>query len=259
MHSLDVEFRVLNKRDDEVAADVINTYLSACRMNGQITGKEWTIVYKNKSYIVNLMVPEKNSLSPKNENKYVKNFKKNLIQKGISKPKIISSGKDVESSFTGVLEESDYLILFTNYLSLESPLRSGNTFDPIPLYKIPKTYDNEYYDIICWQSDYQYCDGLQMGCKTGERFGTRELTDFKSSLSKRGLEICKNISKLVNKPCYYYLYKGNGRTAKSEAERVCPICGNKKWKLKETHHSLIDFKCDKCKVVSNVAWTLTYP
>lgn len=258
MYSLDIAFKILDKRNDDDASNAINRYLSSCRMNGQISDREWPIIYRDNSYIVNVMTPEKTSLNPKFDNDYVNNAKKELASFGLNKPKILSSGKDIESSIVGKLDDSEYLILFTNFLSLESPIKSGKDFRPIPLYNLPKTYDKEYYDIICWQSDYKYCDELQMGCETGERFGTKEISDVESSLSKRGIKICKNISELVNIPCYYYLYKGNGRSANTEANRTCPICGSEKWKLEEPLHSIFDFKCDKCRIVSNIAWTLTY-
>jgi predicted nucleic acid-binding Zn ribbon protein len=256
MYSLILKFNLPGKRNNENARDSINSYLAALRMNGQIIDSSWPIYFKEKSFFTNVLTPERTSLNHKNDNKYVKESKAELTIKGLSIPYSIVNGRDIDSAPVGNLSKSDFFFLYTNYVTLESSIRDSSNFNPIPLYKLPKTYDDEYYDIICWQSDYKYCDGLQMGCKTGERFATKELTLIDSSLSKRGIEICKKLSKSVNKPFYYYLYKGSCQSNKDEENRFCPGCGNKKWKLKTPLHNIFDFKCDKCKIVSNIAWNL---
>jgi predicted nucleic acid-binding Zn ribbon protein len=92
-------------------------------------------------------------------------------------------------------------------LTIESPLRCGNCFGIVPLYKIPKTYDDdEYYDIKCWEINYRARDSLQMNCRVGERFGMRQLSEYSSKLNKYGMDICKKIKKLTGKDVYYYLY-----------------------------------------------------
>jgi predicted nucleic acid-binding Zn ribbon protein len=58
------------------------------------------------------------------------------------------------------------------------------------------------------------------------------------------------------RPFYYYLCKRNGVNLKRENERVCPKCGNKKWKLDEPLFNCFDFKCDRCRLLSNVAFSM---
>lgn len=256
MYSLVLKFNLLGKRNNDKASDAINSLLSVLLMNGQINDSSWTIYFKENTYHACVMTPERNSLSARNDNNYVKRFKAELKTIGLSTPEIIINGKDIDSSPVGSISKSEFFFLFTNYLTLESSIRDSLNFNPIPLYKLPKTYDDEYYDIIGWQSDYKYCDGLQMGCNTGEKFGTKEISLIDSSLSKRGLEICNRLSKTMGKPFYYYLYKGNCRSYKEEEKRCCAGCGNKKWKLKTPLFDMFDFKCEKCKIVSNIAWNL---
>jgi predicted nucleic acid-binding Zn ribbon protein len=122
------------------------------------------------------------------------------------------------------------------------------------LYLIPHTYDDEYYNVITWQSDYKACDSLQMGCKTGERFGSREISKIDSSLSRRGIEICNQITNLTGLPTYYYLHRYNDQKRALEEKRKCPSCGGD-WLLKESLHELFDFKCDQCRLLSNISWS----
>jgi predicted nucleic acid-binding Zn ribbon protein len=123
------------------------------------------------------------------------------------------------------------------------------------LYSIPATYHDEYCDIISWQSDYQACDNLQMNCKTGERFGIRELSGHNSSLTGQGIKICKLIMNNTDIPTYYYLYRHHGRSRKSELQRKCPQC-NQSWFFEDPVHNLFDFKCDQCHLFSNIAFSI---
>jgi predicted nucleic acid-binding Zn ribbon protein len=94
-----------------------------------------------------------------------------------------------------------------------------------------------------------------MNCSTGERFALNQLEKIDSSLNKRGLEICKKISNLSKKPVYYFLYKNSGIDKRNELERKCPLCGGN-WLLKSELHNLFMFKCDKCFIISNIAYSL---
>ncbi|MDP3443555.1 MAG: DUF2310 family Zn-ribbon-containing protein, partial [Ignavibacteria bacterium] len=100
------------------------------------------------------------------------------------------------------------------------------------------------------------CDGLQMGCFTGEKFGTREISKINSSLNYRGVNITEKLTKYLKMPVYYYLYSGYGKSIKNELSRSCPKCGNKKWMLKEPLHDMFDYKCDNCYLLSNISWNL---
>jgi len=254
MYSIEINFKLKQNSKKEDVVDGIYSYLSACRMNGQILDSSWSIILKDDVYTATVFIPEKTSLSERNGNKYVKESQKKILLIGLDKPILKIKGKEIDSLPVGNFSESKFFIVFTNYLTLESCIRSGDTFKPIPFYKLPKTNEDEYFDLICWQSDYKSCDSLQMGCQTGDRFGTKEISNVNSSLTKRGFKICKQLSENVKKPFYYYLYKNHGRSIKSENLRDCPICGNKHWKLENSLHGLFDFKCENCNLLSNIAW-----
>ena len=141
-------------------------------------------------------------------------------------------------------------VLFTTYLTLESPIRCGECFGTIPLYRIPYVSGEEHYDIIGWQSNYQSCDMLQMNCSVGEKFGLNQMGKLDSALTKEGLEICRTIKEKTKINTYYYLYRYTERKPNSKENRKCPSC-NKTWRLKERLH-LFDYKCDRCLLLSNL-------
>jgi predicted nucleic acid-binding Zn ribbon protein len=253
MYSIELSFKPLAARDDRAADDAISTLLATFRMNGQVLGREWCVSFDGKSYRTVVMTPESSSLSSRFANKHVRRAMQQLAAKGLRRPEMLMRGRELESQTSLRKVGARSYILFTTYLALESPIKSSDGFRPVPLYRLPSTYDDEYNDIISWQSDYQACDALQMGCATGERFGTREISDINSSLTKRGLEICSKLGRLVHRPFYYYLYRGTGRSLSAELRRKCPGCGNSHWRLERPMHTVFDFKCDKCKLLSNIA------
>lgn len=239
--------------DRETVEDVLFSLIGSLKRNGQILGEESQIATISNGYRCFFYLPMMNSLDYSNANKYVKQDLEKLNQIGmILSVDII--GEYPESSEICKCEKHDYFILYTNYISIESPLRCGKCFGVIPLYLIHPTYDNdEYHDIICWQSDYRACDGLQMCCQTGERFGMREISRVDSSLSRRGITICNKIKELTGIPVYYYLYRYNNKSRKFEERRKCPSCGGE-WLLNERIHGIFDFKCDQCFLLSNISW-----
>jgi predicted nucleic acid-binding Zn ribbon protein len=198
MYTIELSFKLNKSHNIERESEKIEYYLSALRKNGQILGKEQPLIHKNNTIRSYVYLPEDNSLDIKYSNKYVSKYSNEINDSGIKRVyKLI--GKEFYSSEICQCSSSDSYILYTDFLTLEPPLRCGNCFGIIPLYKIPTTYDDEYYDIKCWESNYQACDALQMNCSVGEKFGIRQMSDYKSALNKDGLEICKNISNLTNK------------------------------------------------------------
>lgn len=143
--------------------------------------------------------------------------------------------------------------LFTNYLSLESAIRCMDCFRPVALYRMTPMGSGEFSELIAWQSDYQACDSLQMNCTVLERAATRELSNVDSSLTTRGRAHGARLAASSGRPFYYYLYRGHGRSHRSEVARRCPGCGGE-WHLAQRLHSLFDFKCDRCHLLSNIAF-----
>ena len=110
------------------------------------------------------------------------------IELGFSAPQIelIGESPGISEGTTCKCKSSSY-ILYNHYLANGSPVRCGDCFKDVPLYYLPKPYDgDEYYDVLGWERDYRACDNLQMNCKTGERFGIRQMSVVDSGLAKEG-------------------------------------------------------------------------
>ena len=257
MFHIEVVFRYCRKPKEADVADAVYSLLGDWFKNGQILDNDWPVTYTKSNCRVVVSCPEKTSLSPRHANKYVLDSLAELRSHGLLKPELCVLGRGVESPTADRCKQPGWYLLMTNYLTHESPLMCGEHYRPVPLYRVPHTYDADpsYWDIVCWEREWKCCDSLQMACGVGERFATRQIADPNSSLAVRGRDLCRRIEKLAGVPTYYYLYRGNGRGMSAEQKRPCPVCG-KQWVLSEPLHGLIDFKCDKCRLVSNIAWSL---
>jgi predicted nucleic acid-binding Zn ribbon protein len=220
-------------------------------MNGQVLGKEFPVARTGDDYHAFLMLPAVDALDPQHANRWVDAANAKLSEAGLLELGCELIGTDPEGADRCACPNRGSLILYTTYLSLESCLRCGECFGTVPLYAVPPTREGEFYDVMAWQSDYQACDTLQMNCWTGERFGLRELGSVDSSLTERGRDLCARIEASVGAPVYYYLLRQGGRGVKVERKRRCPGCGQD-WLLPQPLHGLFDFRCERCRLLSNV-------
>lgn len=252
MFVAELTFDVPGACDVDMLSDAVNNLLGTLRMNGQVCGREWPIVQTNQHCSAIILIPAHDALDSAHQNSYVKGALDKLVAIGIGAPRIAMIGEDIDGADPCTCEKPASYILYTDYLSLESPVRCGDCFCPIPLYILPHTYDDEYYDVISWQSNYQACDLLQMNCGILERATTRQLSRFDSRLCRDGLAICDRIATATGIPTYYYLYRYGSRSRTAELARRCPSCGGP-WLLENPWH-LFDFKCTQCNLISNIAW-----
>lgn len=250
-----LEFSFSDEQLLEKVVDLSHGFLAVLRMNGQVCGSEWATYAQKGLCVANALAPEQESLDPRFHGEYVKKKIREAEALGISITSA-SVARDCDSAEICSCSNPSAYVLFTTFLSLESPVRCLDCFLPVPLYRLPVMPSGEYYEVICWQSDYQSCDRLQMNCTVLERATTRQLSDPRSSLSKAGRESCSILAGLAGKPFYYYLYRGYGRSVGSEKKRCCPSCGQP-WYLETRLHSLFHYKCDQCGLLSNFAWNLS--
>lgn len=254
MFVVEILLKIKQSNNADQVIEVIELLLGALRMNGQILGREFPIALDRETYRSYLLLPEEDSLESDKANRYVLKWLNKLAELNVDFSWRLVGHEPNSNAVCSCTNPSHY-ILYTTYLSLETPIRCGDCFGNIPLYRLPATSDGEYFDIISWESDYKACDTLQMNCTTGERFSIHHLSEQKSSLSKQGLDICNRITLSTEKPVYYYLLKPTGKGMKSELSRKCPSCGGK-WLLQEPLHGLFDFRCDQCRLLSNIAWSV---
>ena len=236
----------------ERSADPVQAILGAWRMNGQICGREWPVIQEGSGYSTVALSPERDSLEPGFNSSYAAAAIARAEAEGLQVAWQIL-GEDAESLPACSCTSPTAYALFTNYLSLEPAIRCMDCFRPVALYRMTPTDSGEFYELISWQSDYQACDSLQMNCTVLERAATREISNVDSSLTKLGRAHCAKLAASSGRPFYYYLYRGHGRTHRSEVARQCPGCGGA-WHLAQSLHSLFDFKCDSCRLLSNIAF-----
>ena len=255
MHIQQLEFLSDGRKTLNEVSELAFEYLCSLRMNGQICGKEWPLYFDGNRCIAIVLMPEQDSLDSRFNSRYVTDRLAKLSDGGV----VITShsiGDDIRSAERCTCTNRSGYVLYTSYVSLESPVKCLDCFAPIPLYELPVLASGEYYEIICWQSDFQCCDSLQMNCATLERSATRQISELDSSLSVAGRKLCTTLSELSGKPFYYYLYRAHGRGLASEKKRVCPSCGEY-WYIPERLHSIFHFKCDHCRLLSNLAWNIS--
>lgn len=256
MFTAQITFPYGESTDREDLLESVSSLLSVWYKNGQIAASTWPMAEGSSELHAYPLIPDRNSLEEKYANRYVRERLEGLKEQAGAPPRIVLLGRDPESLETCSCEESPSSILFTTYSQLESPLRCGACFLPVPLYLVPHTHDEEYCDVLSWVADYRACDSLQMHCTVGERFGEQQLLRLGSALSRQGLEICRALEGKTGRKVYYYLHKSRGRSPGTERRRRCPGCGGD-WLLEEPWHGLFDFRCDACALLSNIASSLT--
>lgn len=239
----------------ESSVDAVRDVLDAWRMNGQVCGREWPIVGAVDGYSAVVLSPEGDAL----DERFHSDFSKTAIADAEAAGLRLTYedlGEDIESGPTCSCSNPDGYALFTTYVSLEPPIRCMDCWRPVALYRLKPMPSGEFYELIVWQSDYQSCDRLQMNCMVLERAATREISSLDSALTTIGRTHCATLAELMGRPVYYYLYRGHGRSRRSEHDRRCPSCGGE-WLLDTRLHEGFDFKCDRCHLVSNVAHDVT--
>ena len=236
----------------EQAADKAHAVLGAWRLNGQVCGREWPFVRESHGHMAVVLSPERDSLEATFNSSYVTTAVARYERDG-RRVTWQLLGEDPGSASACSCESPSAYALFTNYVSLESPIRCMDCFHPVALYRFKPLPSGEFHEIVFWQSDYQSCDSLQMNCTVLERAATREISNIDSSLTKTGRKHCTTLRASTGRPFFYYLFRGNGRNQRAEVERRCPGCGGE-WHLPSRLHSLFDFKCNCCHLLSNVAF-----
>lgn len=241
-----------DKHRKESVTDLIETLLATWLRNGQVCGDEWPILANGASLSTTVLSPEEHSLDARFNNQHVAAAMARCADEGLIMS-VEVLGEVAESQPACTCPDPSAYLLFTTYLSLQSPIRCMDCFRPVALYRMQAMASGEFNELLSWQSNYQSCDSLQMHCAVLERAATREISNIDSSLSKIGLAHCKTLAASSDRPFYYYLYRGHGRDLRAELERRCPGCGND-WGLAAPLHNLFDFRCDGCGLVSNVAF-----
>lgn len=254
MYLVELQFECFDNTTLTAVDKAINGLIEALRYNGQILGREFPIVMGEAEFFVQAVCPEKDSLHPKYHSDYVKACLNRLTDASLIGPKVKVVGRDLNSEETAPHSTPSWQIVYTTYVHSCSPLRSGDTLQPIPLYRHPATLNGDHKAVIKWQTEWQACDELQMagGCRA-EHAALDELTNHQSDLFRRGWDLRGRIEYITQVPTYYYQYRVGGVSLAQEQERRCPSCGGE-WRVDTPIHDIFHFKCDPCRLVSNISW-----
>jgi predicted nucleic acid-binding Zn ribbon protein len=254
MYVCELQFECFENTTITAVEKSVNGLMDALRYNGQVLGREFPLAMNEASFSLRCVCPESDSLHPKNHSDFVNYCLDRLTEAGVLAPKVRLIGQDINSEETSQEENPSWQILYTTFVHTCSPLRSGDSFMPIPLYRNPATLNGDHKAIIKWQTEWQACDELQMagGCDA-EYAALRELTSIQSDVFRRGWDLRGRLEYITQIPTYYYLYRVGGTSLKDEQQRRCPKCDGPWW-VEEPIHDMFHFKCDECRLVSNISW-----
>jgi predicted nucleic acid-binding Zn ribbon protein len=254
METAAIHFRLDKRVHRDRALEALQGYIGALWRNGQLLGSQTPIAHTRAGYSVFANLPAADSLDRRHANRHVRRYLRALAGIGFKAPKVQRLGSDPEGIPPCRCRRRPFLILFTTFLHEDSPVRCGACFHPIPLYVFPATGDGgDHHYILRWQSTYQATDWLWIGSGAGERFGHDQMARHDSPLSKDGCDEAKTLALKARRPVYYYLSKSLARSYRQERARKCPSCG-RRWLLDKPLHDIFDFKCDSCRLLSNIAW-----
>ncbi|WP_299020369.1 Zn-ribbon-containing protein [uncultured Photobacterium sp.] len=254
MYVVELQFECFDNTTISAVDMTVNSLLDALRYNGQILGREFPIVMDDGIFRVRVVCPEQDSLHPQFHSDSVKACLNRLGQACLLNPKIKVLGRDINSEAAAENLSPSWQVIYTTYVHTCSPLRCGDTLMPIPLYRIGPTLNGDHKAVVKWQTEWQACDEIQMagGCQA-EHAALHEIRDVESDLFRRGWDLRGRIEYITKIPTYYYQYQVGGDSLEAEQRRPCPKCGSE-WHLDEPLHGIFHFKCDNCRIVSNLSW-----
>ena len=254
MYVVEILFECFDDTTISAVDRSINGLMEALRYNGQVLGREFPVVMGEGVFTVRAVCPEADALHPDNHSDYVRFCMKSLSDACLLAPKVRLLGRDLNSEQAAEEEKPEWQVLYTTYVHTCSPLRSGDTLLPIPLYRNPPTLNGDHKAVIKWQTEWQACDELQMaGACKAEHAALKEIMDVESDLFRRGWDLRGRIEYITKIPTYYYQYRVGGKSLVEEKMRKCPKCGSE-WALEQPIHDIFHFKCDNCRIVSNLSW-----
>jgi predicted nucleic acid-binding Zn ribbon protein len=247
MHTISIKYA--DDIDQNELWHAFNGLLGFLRHNGQLIGRYMQPFAKDGRISATFPTATEDALDKQHHNKYVVDGIGKLEELCGQKLEIewVGYGEDQEKSICDCTKHKHFLLY---YYGEYSPIVCGSCEKQLPLFKMPKLYDNtEYWNLTNWQSAYQGCVLIDLNCGTGERWAIRQQCDYNSGLSKQGREVAAKITEITGVKTYYFLSNFSKRSRKKDIERPCPSCGGE-WHLEKSIHGYVHHKCDKCLLMS---------
>ena len=250
MYACEYHFFPNRDQSEEEFIQKIWSLVGALRQNGQTLNEDF-LIFPGSPVRYLCLCPEKDSLAGRFHNKWVRRDLRAINQCSRRAPKHLVLSEVAEMPRACGCKRRPFVCLFTHFLDSSSPVVCGGCNRPIPLYRLPASKEYRRNDFLRWQEIYQDCDSLFMMSGAGEKFGYDQLSQFKSSLTKQGRELCSKLEHRLKIPVYYYLHRYHGSSSEGERKRRCPGCGGR-WLL-DPPLGRYDFRCEKCRLISVVA------
>lgn len=247
--------RIIADTNLSMAERQVRRYLETLIFNGQILGREFPSYQTNDAFCSRVVLPTQDALTAQHHSVLGQAAMETFAQAGLAYPQLTLLGPDLMSSHTDPCIEPDHFILFSHFAENVSPIRCADHFAPVPLYRLqPTGSKQDHEELIRWQLQYQALDEIQMQQKRVlHKSAENALQGLHSELNRQGRRFARLIEQQQGKVCYYYLYSGSSKDCQAETTKACPSCGEF-WRLEESWHELFQFRCETCRLVSNIAW-----
>jgi len=258
MYVAELMFKVISDTEFSLAEQAIRRYIEALIFNGQVLGREFPTAWQQDRFTSRVVLPAEDALLQKHHSRRGLLALQQLSEAGLAYPQWQQLGIDLMSPHTSPDQRPEFYILYSRFSDTCSPVRCVTHLAPVPLYQLPTT-EQDHELLIRWQLQYQALDEIQMQqqrvlANTAER----SMQQLHSKLNRSGRQLAKQLQQASQLPVYYALYSGSSKDCRNESNKLCPGCGAK-WRLSAPLHGLFDFKCDKCRLLSNIAWDCQSP
>lgn len=258
MYVAELKFKVIADTDFTSAESAIRRYLETLIFNGQALGREFPTAWQQDNFCTRIVIPEQHALQQPFHSKRGIKALQHLSEAGLAYPQSAVLGMDLMSQHTDPCPKPPFLLLYSRFNDTCSALRCGEHFAPVPVYKL-QTDSEDHEALIRWQLQYQALDEVQMQhSRVLNKAAERSLQQINSVLNRQGRKLARQYERLNQLPVFYALYSGSSKDCAVEATKCCPGCGQN-WRLAEPLHQIFDFKCEQCRLVSNIAWDCQSP
>ena len=258
MYLAEVSFRVIADTDLPRAEAAIRHYIETLIFNGQVLGREFPTAWQPPHFCSRLVVPAEDALYQLNHSAKGALALEQLAGAGLAYPAVTILGPDLMSQHSAPSSDTDFYVLYSRFSDSCSPLRCSDHLAPVPLYLLKPTGD-DFEPLIRWQLQYQALDEIQMQQnRVLHKAAERSLQQLHSALNRQGRRLAKQLEGVNKVSVYYALYSGSSNNCQQEQHKQCPGCGGN-WRLAEPLLTMFDFKCDYCRLLSNIAWDCQSP
>lgn len=254
MYVAELRFEIIADTSYQLAEQAIRHYLEKLIFHGQILGREFPTYLQQDCFISRIIMPETVALASHHHSKAAQQALLALGEAGLAFPKLSVLGEDLMSNHTDPCQMPTSLILYCRFGLMNSVLYCAEHFAPVPLYRFLPTSGPDHQDLIRWQLQFQALDEIQMQeQRVLPKVAENSLQQLHSRLNRQGRKFAATISRQQQVPVYFALYSGSSHNCMTEADKCCPGCGQA-WHLSAPLHQLFDFQCQRCLLVSNIAW-----